>query len=58
MKVRIVQGLKLQIANLGISNMLELGTIQRSASKDITEEILKLKFEITKASNLKLILTH
>ena len=58
MKARIVKGLKLQIANLGISNLLELGTIQRSLSEEITEEILKLKFGVTNASNLKLILTH
>ena len=58
MNVKIVQGLKLQIANFGISNLLELGTIQWSASEEITEEILKLKSRIANASNLKLILTH
>ena len=58
MKVRIVQGFKLQIANLGIVNLYILETIQLSASEEITEEILNLKFEITNDSNLKSILTH
>ena len=42
MNAKIVQGLKLQISNLGISNLNVLGTIQWSASEEITEEILKL----------------